>query len=58
MTSTGCESHLKRLTAPFSHTRRCSKRGAFKNVELHTFEAHATRGASFFSAEGFFPARE
>ena len=55
MTFADYESHLKRLAAPFSHTKKCSKRVAFKNVDkLLSFEAHDTREASFFSAENFF----
>ena len=53
MKVSGYESHLKKLDAPFSHTRRASKKGAYKNDDLQTFKEHVTRGASFFSAEGF-----
>ena len=41
VTSAGYESHLKRLAAPFSHTRRASKMGAFKICYLLTFAVHS-----------------
>ena len=42
MTSAGYESHLKRLAASFSHTRRESKRGGFKKFDVHTFKTDGT----------------
>ena len=30
-----------------------TKKGAYKNVDLHNFEEHGKRGAIFFSAEVF-----
>ena len=53
LTSAGYESHLKMITAPFSHRRRDSKRSAIKFLYLHTFEAHGTRVEVFSLPNAF-----